>query len=178
MTQFSKDGTPPLTKIVRLRNGETLIATMQGFGKEVDYVLLEKPMSVVSMPVLNKAGKVERVGVYLKDWIEYTNDTYFTVSKDMILTIAEPDEKMMADYIEAKIHSDLQKAQDELKEVMKEYISKMEFPNMPMSNDDDKQVESGYTSEANESDEEEDEGDEDDEDDGLPWWNGNPRVRF
>lgn len=175
MTQFSIDGVPPATKIMRLRNGETLIATVQAFAN--DYVL-EKPMIVVSMPVLNKAGKVERVGVYLRDWIEYSSDTYFTIPKEIVLVVAEPDKKMYDDYVEAKIHSDLQKAQDELKEVMQEYISKMQFPSIPSNEEGDKQAENGYTAEpTNETDEEGDD-DEEDEDDGMPWWNGNPRIRF
>jgi len=176
MTQFSKDGTPPLTKIVRLRNGEMLIATVQVFGNEY---ILERPMTVVSMPVLNKAGKVDRIGVYLKDWIEYSTDTYYAIPKELVLVVAEPDKKMYADYIEAKIHSDLQKAQEDLKEVMQEYISQMQFPAMPIDEEDDKIGGNGYTSEPlTREEDDEDEGEDDDEDDGLPWWNGNPRVRF
>lgn len=176
MTKFTKDGTPPVTKIIRLRNGETLIATMQGFGTEY---IFERPMTVISVPTTDKHGKVSKVGVYLKDWIDYTNDTYFTVPKDIVLTTAEPDTKMYADYIEAKIHSDLLKAQDELQQVMQEYIKKAPFPPVESAEEDDKTAEGGYTAEpTNEEEEQQDEGEEDDEDDGLPWWEGNPRIRF
>jgi hypothetical protein len=173
MTRFTNEGIPPAVKVIRLRNGETLIATMQPLDTE--YVL-EKPMVVVSMPVLNKAGKVERVGVYLRDWIEYSSDTYFSIPKEIVLVMAEPDKKMYDDYVEAKIHSDLQKAQDELKEVMQEYISNIQFPSFPPHEESDKQAESGYTAEP--ASEEEEGNEDEDEDDGLPWWNGNPRIRF
>jgi hypothetical protein len=172
MMQFSKDGMPPATKILRLKNGEILIATVQYFGNDC---VLERPMSMVSLPVIGKTGKMEKVGVYLKDWVEYSNDTYFTIPKEMVLVMAEPDQRMYADYLEAKIHSDIQKAQSELAEVMQEYISKMEFPSMKGKEEDDKPSEDGYNPTTNED---EDTIDEEDEDDGLPWWKGDPRIRF
>ena len=175
MTQFSKDGSAPITKIIRLRNGETLIATIQGIGTDL---ILERPMTIISVPTTDRTGKVNKVGVFLKDWIDYTNDTYFVVPKDIVLTTAEPDTKMYADYIEAKIHSDLQKAQDELQQVMQEYIKQAPFPPAELPEEDDKTAEGGYTAEPTNEEEEQDEGDEDDEDDGLPWWEGNPRIRF
>jgi len=174
MIQFSKEGSPPATKIVRLRNGETLIATIQRIGDEY---IFERPMTVVSVPATDRNGKVAKIGVYLKDWIDYTNDTYFVVPKDIVICTAEPDTKMYADYIEAKIHSDLQKAQDELQQVMQEYIKQAPFPLVEMAEEDDKSAESGYTAKPT-NEEEQDEGDEGDEDDGLPWWKGNPRIRF
>lgn len=177
MTQFSKDGSPPVTKIIRMRNGETIIATMQGMG--TDYIL-ERPMTIISVPAPDRTGKISKVGVFLKDWIDYTNDTYFTVPKDIVLCTAEPDTKMYADYIEAKIHSDLQKAQDELQQVMQEYINQASFPLTDIKEEGDKNADGGYTAEPSSEEEEEDqdEGEEDDEDDGLPWWEGNPRIRF
>jgi len=170
--QFSKEGSPPATKIIRLRNGETLIATIQSI--ENNY-MIERPMVIMSIPATDRNGK-PKMGVFLKDWIAYTNDTYFTIPKDIVLVMAEPDVKMFDDYTEAKIHSDLQKAQDDLQQIMQEYINQPQFPLKEMVEDNDMAVESGYTAQST-NEEQQDDMDED-EDDGLPWWKGNPRVRF
>jgi hypothetical protein len=170
--QFSKEGSPPATKIIRLRNGETLIATIQSI--ENNY-MIERPMVIVSIPATDRNGK-PKMGVFLKDWIAYTNDTYFTIPNDIVLVMAEPDVKMFDDYTEAKIHSDLQKAQDDLQQIMQEYINQPQFPLKEMVEDNDMAVESGYTAQST-NEEQQDDMDED-EDDGLPWWKGNPRVRF
>jgi hypothetical protein len=170
--QFSKEGSPPATRIIRLRNGETLIATIQSI--ETNY-MIERPMTIMSMPTTDRTGR-KKIGVFLKDWIDYTNDTYFTIPKDIVLVVAEPDVKMFDDYTEAKIHSDLQKAQDDLQQIMQEYINQPQFPLKEMVEDNDMAVESGYTAQST-NEEQQDDMDED-EDDGLPWWKGNPRVRF
>lgn len=170
--QFSKEGSPPATKIIRLRNGETLIATIQSI--ENNY-MIERPMVIVSIPATDRNGK-PKMGVFLKDWIAYTNDTYFTIPNDIVLVMAEPDVKMFDDYTEAKIHSDLQKAQDDLQQIMQEYINQPQFPLKEMVEANDMAVESGYTAQST-NEEQQDDMDED-EDDGLPWWKGNPRVRF
>jgi hypothetical protein len=170
--QFSKEGSPPATRIIRLRNGETLIATIQSI--ENNY-MIERPMVIVSIPATDRNGK-PKMGVFLKDWIAYTNDTYFTIPNDIVLVMAEPDVKMFDDYTEAKIHSDLQKAQDDLQQIMQEYINQPQFPLKEMVEDNDMAVESGYTAQST-NEEQQDDMDED-EDDGLPWWKGNPRVRF
>lgn len=171
--QFSKEGSPPATRILRLRNGETIIATIQ--GADMEY-MIERPMVIVSIPATDRNGKT-KMGVFLKDWIAYTNDTYFTIPKDIVLVMAEPDVKMFDDYTEAKIHSDLQKAQDDLQQIMKEYINQPPFLSKEMVEDNDMAVESGYTAQST-NEEQQGDMDEDDEDDGLPWWKGNPRVRF
>ena len=171
--QFSKEGSPPSTRILRLRNGETIIATIQ--GADMEYII-ERPMVIVSIPATDRHGKT-KMGVFLKDWIAYTNDTYFTIPKDIVLVMAEPDVKMFDDYTEAKIHSDLQKAQDDLQQIMKEYINQPPFPSKEMVENNDMAVESGYTAQST-NEEQQGDMDEDDEDDGLPWWKGNPRVRF
>ena len=59
MTKFTKEGSAPQTKIIRLRTGETIIATMQGMGTEY---ILERPMSIVSYPTTDRRGKIAKVG--------------------------------------------------------------------------------------------------------------------
>jgi hypothetical protein len=59
---------------------------------------------------------------------------------------------------------------------MQEYINQPQFPLKEMVEDNDMAVESGYTAQST-NEEQQDDMDED-EDDGLPWWKGNPRVRF
>lgn len=182
MIEFSNEK-PVDTKLIRLRSGELLIACMQEY--DTSYVL-EKPMSVSSVPMMDQKGMVRKVGVYLKDWIDYTDDTYFVISKDIVLVTAAPDKKMLADYHEAKMHSDMQRAEIELAETMQEYlqqVGKMEVPQDERDTGDENdynspEQDSTEEEEKEEYDDEEEEEDEDDEDDGLPWLDGKPRVRF
>jgi hypothetical protein len=183
MIEFSKER-PVETKLVRLRSGETLICCLQEF--ETGYVV-EKPMSVTSVPLMDKQGMVQKVGVYLKDWIDYTDDTYFVITKDIVLVLANPDKKMVEDYIEAKIKSDIQRSEIELAETMQEYLQQMgSIDQSKLQEERDMGDESDYTpsqqeeqTEQDNDDQEEQDEEEDDGDDGTPpWWNNNPRVKF
>lgn len=179
MIEFSKER-PIELKLIRLRSGETLIASLQEY--ETGYVI-EKPMSVASVPLMDKQGMVQKVGVYLKDWIDYTDDTYFVITKDIVLVVANPDKKMVEDYTEAKIKSDIQRSEIELAETMQEYLQQMgTIDPMKLQDERDTGDENDYNSpqpEEDEQDEEEGEQGEDEEDDGTPpWWDGNPRVKF
>lgn len=184
MIEFSKER-PVETKLVRLRSGETLICCLQEF--ETGYVI-EKPMSVTSVPMMDKRGIVQKVGVYLKDWIDYTDDTYFVITKDMVLVLANPDKKMLEDYIEAKIKSDIQRSEIELAETMQEYLQQMgtvdpmklqEERDMGDENDYNSSSQNEDNGEQEDEDQQDEEEGEDEGDDGTPpWWNNNPRVKF
>lgn len=177
MIEFSKER-PIDTKLLRLRSGETLITCLQEF--DTGYVL-EKPMLVTAVPLMGSKGEVKKVGLYLKDWIDYTDDTYFVIDKDIVLVAANPDKKMVEDYTEAKVQADIQRAEIELAETMQEYMQQMSGQNFQMDerdtgdeNDAPPHEQEEEAPEENDGGEEEDEGD----DGNPPWWQGNPRVKF
>lgn len=177
MIEFSKER-PVDTKLIRLRTGETLVSCLQEF--EAGYVL-EKPMLVTSVPVTDSKGVIRKVGLYLKDWIDYTDDTYFVISKDIVLVMATPDKKMVEDYTEAKVQSDMQRAESELAETMQEYLQQTGILDGQVPLDErDTGDENDYNSPQQGEDEsnENDEGEDDEDDGNLPWWDGNPRVKF
>lgn len=144
-------------RMIRLMTGETLIAGIADAGKN-NYVL-EKPMSITVMPIkqsnMGNADMKEDVGLYMKDWIDFSLDKCFIVPKTAVLCITIPNKMLVSDYSQAKIGNDM----------MREWNT-TEFPE---------------TMSVADMDEEEDGQEEvEDEDDQppteFPGWGGDPRL--
>lgn len=144
-------------RMIRLMTGETLIAGIADAGKN-NYVL-EKPMSITVMPmkqsVVEGADVKEDVGLYMKDWIDFSLDNCFIVPKTAVLCITIPNKMLVSDYSQAKIGND----------VMREW-SGAGFPEtMSVADTDEGVVDEG----------EEDEGDQEPPTE-FPGWGGDPRL--
>lgn len=143
-------------RMIRLMTGETLIAGIADAGKH-NYVL-EKPMSITIIPIkqssMGGADAKEDVGLYMKDWIDFSLDNCFIVPKTAVLCITIPNKMLISDYSQAKIGND----------IMKEW-STTGFPEtMSVAEMDD-----------DEDDGEEDEGDQEPPTE-FPGWGGDPRL--
>lgn len=98
MTQFY-----PI-RLVRLVTGETLVTGVGDSGKN-NYVL-ERPMLLLTMAVDEDAAQ-SQVSVVLKDWIDFTADDYIFVKKDIVVCMVKPIRSIVADYMQAKMNSDI-----------------------------------------------------------------------
>ena len=98
-------------RMIRLMTGETLIAGIADAGKN-NYVL-EKPMSITIVPIkqssLGGADAKEDVGLYMKDWIDFSLDNCFIVPKTAVLCITVPNKMLISDYSQAKIGNEMMK---------------------------------------------------------------------
>lgn len=98
-------------RMIRLMTGETLIAGIADAGKQ-NYVL-EKPMSINIVPIkqssMGGGDAKEDVGLYMKDWIDFSLDNCFIVPKTAVLCITMPNKMLISDYSQAKIGNDIMK---------------------------------------------------------------------
>lgn len=97
-------------RIIKMVSGETLIA---GIAETGGVYTLERPMSVSLVPASTKANKQETM-VFLKNWIDFTNDEMYIVQKTAVMCISVPDVSIMRDYNDAKIKFDMMEAEGEL----------------------------------------------------------------
>jgi len=141
--------------MIRLMTGETLIAGIADAGKQ-NYVL-EKPMSISIIPIkqssMGGGDAKEDVGLYMKDWIDFSLDNCFIVPRTAVLCITIPNKMLISDYSQAKIGNDL----------MKEWGG-TGFP------------ETMSVADTDELDEEDFEDDQDTPPTEFPGWGGDPRL--
>lgn len=102
------------TRLVKLRNGELLIA---GVTRIQNDYLLERPMSVIVVPQTNKKGEVLNTAVIFNSWIDFSIDTHFTIPSDAVLTLATPDLTMTADYTTAIENEEINRMQNEFEDL-------------------------------------------------------------
>jgi len=128
------------TRLVKLRNGELLIAGVTRI--QSDY-LLERPMSVIIVPQTNKKGEIMDTAVIFSNWIDFSIDTHFTIPADAVLTVATPDMTMLADYETAINNEDLNRMQTEFEDLFESIDIGLKSPDKGKKKDDKKQ-ELGY----------------------------------
>jgi len=93
-------------RLIRLMTGEMLMAGISDGGK-LSYVL-ECPMILIAVTSpKQRDNQIQEVSVMLKNWIEFTADEYYIISKKAVMCIMKPTKDILADYIQAKIHSDI-----------------------------------------------------------------------
>lgn len=100
-------------RIVKLVSGEVLIC---GIAETGGVYTLERPMSISLIPSVSENNKQESM-VFMKNWIEFTNDEMYIVPKDKIMCVSMPEAGILQDYNDAKIKFDLLTAQEDLDEM-------------------------------------------------------------
>ena len=144
-----------IVRIVRLKNGETLISGILPSTDE-NFHIMEHPMEITSIPVVGKKG-IESVNIFMQDWMEYSSDTVFKIPNDIILVNSTPDEEMLDEYFSALKKNELHRIQKDFENISKNYEYKTDKPL-------DSKDKAGYNK-SNEPYEEEEYDDELDEDD-------------
>jgi hypothetical protein len=106
-------------KIVRFKNGDTLICGI-GLADSEHHYSIEKPMQISMMPIVSKKG-VEKMSIYMQDWLEYTKETIFNIPDDVIMLIATPEDEMIEEYLDALEKNELHRAQRDFENISKNY---------------------------------------------------------
>lgn len=151
MTQFY-----PI-KLLRMMTGEILVAGISNGGK--GSYILEKPMVLVAVAVPNQNKNApQQVTVMLRDWMEFSDDDYYIIPKSSVMCIMKPNRDIVADYTQAKIHSDI------INDMIESGIM-----------DGNKTVED-LEEDADEEGEEEDDAEYEEGHDEFPGWGGDPRL--
>jgi hypothetical protein len=106
-------------KIVRFKNGDTLICGI-GFTESDNFYLIEQPMQISMMPIVTKKG-VEKMSIYMQEWLEYTKETIFKIPSDVIMLIATPEDEMVDEYMDALEKTELHRIQRDFENISKNY---------------------------------------------------------
>ena len=104
-------------RIIKLVSNEVLIA---GIAETGGVYTLERPMNVSLVPTVNKNKQPENM-VFLKNWIDFSNDEMYIVPKNMIICISNPDSSILRDYNDAKVKFDMLDANEELLDAQDDY---------------------------------------------------------
>jgi hypothetical protein len=148
MTQFY-----PI-KLIKMMTGEMIVTGISNAG--IQSYVFERPMVLLAVALPNQKKNVpQEVTVMLRDWIEFSEDDYYIVSKKAIMCIMKPNRDIVADYTQAKIHSDI------LGDMIESGLI-----------DGTKTVEGLETDDEDEDDDMEHEDDVDE----FPGWGGDPRL--
>lgn len=107
---------PPEYKILRMYNGDILISSVTS---EKNKYILFRPMTIISVNLVDTNTNKKQKGIGLKDWMEYSSDGMFYVLKSSVVTVGTPDEDIVELYEEAKIIEDENDLEDEIIEKMK-----------------------------------------------------------
>tara|TARA_R100001377_G_C3145593_1_gene94352 strand:- start:32 stop:622 length:591 start_codon:yes stop_codon:yes gene_type:complete len=94
-------------RIVRLVNGEKLIAKISGSKKNKLY--LERPMvieEITGTQTINPLMAIKREYIILQNWIEFSKSNVVGIPKEHILTIYDPDELVTMAYNKQKERED------------------------------------------------------------------------
>jgi hypothetical protein len=143
-------------RLVRMLTGELIVTGIYDAGKG-SYVF-EKPMVLVVTPIgkpKNDPDQPQEYSVILRNWMEFTDDSYFIVNKQGVLTIMKPCKQLMSDYTHAKINSDIM---DDMVENGMAHGKTVE--DLESDEDDDLEIQPG----------------EEDFYDEFPGWGGDPRL--
>lgn len=93
-------------KLIRMMSGELIVAGISNGGK--GSYIFEKPMVLVAVASQGqKSNSPQQVTVMLRDWMEFSDDDYFIIPKGAVMCIMKPNKDIVADYTQAKIHSDI-----------------------------------------------------------------------
>jgi hypothetical protein len=93
-------------RVIKLVTGEVIIAGIADTttGKELKegVYTFEDPMIIIQVPTKQRDGMVMETMVFMKPWMEFSNDLMFIVPKDKVVCISIPDQGILMDYEDAK----------------------------------------------------------------------------
>lgn len=105
-------------RIVRLVNGERLIAKMSGRTSSKK-LILERPMTIRGMVNSNPIIGMTKEYLILTDWMEYCVDNEARISENYVLTISMPDDFLIEAYDAQKEYMDTGNAGPNLEDIDK-----------------------------------------------------------
>lgn len=95
-------------RVIKLVTGEVVIAgiadTTRGNYdvREPGVYTFEEPMLIIQVPTKQRDGMVMETMVFMKPWMEFSNDIMFIVPKNKVVCISIPDQGILMDYEDAK----------------------------------------------------------------------------
>jgi hypothetical protein len=109
-------------KLVRFKNGDTIICslTLDSSNENFYYYNLEKPMQINMLPVMSKKG-IQSMTIFMQEWLEYSKDTIFKIPEDVIMLIANPEDEMIEEYVDALEKNELHRIQRQFEDISKNY---------------------------------------------------------
>jgi hypothetical protein len=99
-------------RIIRLVNGEKIIAKVKGSTKQK--LFLHRPMTIRGMTTKDSLKGDAREWLILNDWLEHCSDDQVGIRLDAILTISNPDEFIVEAYDCQKEYLDTGNVIDEI----------------------------------------------------------------
>jgi hypothetical protein len=103
-------------RIVKMVTGETLIAgiadSVNPHGNQGVYTL-EEPMTIVQIPTRKKNNNVSETLIFMKRWLEFSQDEMFIVPKSSVVCVAIPDNGILRDYMQAKVSLELEEGEED-----------------------------------------------------------------
>lgn len=88
-------------RIIKLVTGEVVIAgiadAVNPHGDEGVYTL-EEPMSVIQIPAPKKGGGVTETMIFMKRWMELSQDIMYIIPKKHVVCVSTPDSAILRDY--------------------------------------------------------------------------------
>jgi hypothetical protein len=64
---------------------------------------------------------VEKMSIYMQEWLEYTKETIFKIPSDVIMLIATPEDEMVDEYMDALEKTELHRIQRDFENISKNY---------------------------------------------------------
>lgn len=92
-------------RVVRLVNGERLVAKISGRTKSKK-IVLDRPMTIKGMINSNPLGGLTKEYLILTDWMDHCSDNSVNVPENFILTISSPDDFLVEAYEAQKEYLD------------------------------------------------------------------------
>jgi hypothetical protein len=153
---MSKKANRSNIKIVRFKNGDTIIAslTIDSTDESFYYYVIERPMQINMLPVLSKKG-IQSMTIFMQEWLEYSKDTIFKIPEDVIMLIANPEDEMIEEYLDALEKNELHRIQRQFEDISKNYDKENEeeedatYPNVGYNNEYEDEI---YDEETEEDD--------------------------
>lgn len=106
-------------KILRFKLGETIICGLK-INNDTGEYLIERPMLISMLPIVGKKG-IQSMTIYMQEWLEFSKETHFTITSDVVMLVATPEDEMLEEYLEALEKNDLNRIERDFDKISKNY---------------------------------------------------------
>jgi len=110
-------------KLVRFRNGDTIICSLSTEESGTIIYILERPMQINMLPVVTKKG-IQSMTIFMQEWMEYSKDNMFKIPEDVVMLVANPEEELIDEYLDALEKNDMHRIQRQFEDISKNYDKK------------------------------------------------------